>query len=425
LIVEAWRDQVHYRLLSAFETYREALRRWPDDRAILGSFSNALSNWFHFEEALDVSRRASTLYPKSHEFLHKTQFFLSLLGYREEAVAAARRVTTEYPDNPNVWDELGIRYLSAGLPDSAEAAFRQALKVDPHFLPSLQGEAIVPFYRGNTHLAIDHLERISERTDLSPRDQYTMYYMEYVALSLVKLCVEAGQFQRALELMDEAGRLRSDPVDRLYHERYKIRVLLRTGRYREALGASRRLALYGEEEPEVAATEQFRFIARLGTYANPPRALAGLDSLAEARTALAELSREARNWGNFGKMLLNRATVEVSLAEGDPSTAMKTLEEIERIGYPRVGELAMWHFDRRAEAHVLAGQLLEAASVLEEELRIFGGHAIARYELGKIYGQLGRPEEATEHLTTFLEMWSEADEDLPQLLDARQLLQRL
>jgi len=38
---------------------------------------------------------------------------------------------------------------------------------------------------------------------------------------------------------------------------------------------------------------------------------------------------------------------------------------------------------------------------------------------------MNRPADAEREYTTFLEMWSKADEDLPQLLDARQRLANL
>ena len=73
----------------------------------------------------------------------------------------------------------------------------------------------------------------------------------------------------------------------------------------------------------------------------------------------------------------------------------------------------------------MQGRLDEAAEVHREMLRIYGGHALSHYELGTIYEEMKRPAEAKKEYAKFLEMWSEADEDLPQLIDARKRLAAL
>jgi len=60
-----------------------------------------------------------------------------------------------------------------------------------------------------------------------------------------------------------------------------------------------------------------------------------------------------------------------------------------------------------------------------EMLRIYGGHALSHYELGQIYEEMKRPSDAKKEYAKFLKMWSEADEGLPQLVDARKRLAAL
>ena len=58
-------------------------------------------------------------------------------------------------------------------------------------------------------------------------------------------------------------------------------------------------------------------------------------------------------------------------------------------------------------------------------LRVYSGYALSHYELGKIYQDMGRPADARREFSGFLEMWSEADEGLPQVADAQQRLNEL
>ena len=73
----------------------------------------------------------------------------------------------------------------------------------------------------------------------------------------------------------------------------------------------------------------------------------------------------------------------------------------------------------------MAGRPEEAAEVHRDLLRIYGGHALSHYEIGVIYDEMGRTTEAKSEFKIFLEMWSKADEGLPQLVDARQRLANL
>jgi serine/threonine protein kinase len=71
------------------------------------------------------------------------------------------------------------------------------------------------------------------------------------------------------------------------------------------------------------------------------------------------------------------------------------------------------------------GVVYKAAEVHRDMLRVFGGHALSHYELGQIYEEMKRQADAKKEYTKFLEMWSEADEGLPQLVDARKRLAAL
>jgi len=49
----------------------------------------------------------------------------------------------------------------------------------------------------------------------------------------------------------------------------------------------------------------------------------------------------------------------------------------------------------------------------------------AFYRLGQIYEKQGNPKEAVSHYRKFLELWKDADPDIPELTDARARLDLL
>jgi hypothetical protein len=73
----------------------------------------------------------------------------------------------------------------------------------------------------------------------------------------------------------------------------------------------------------------------------------------------------------------------------------------------------------------MMGRLEEAAAVHENLLRIMGGHAVSRFAIGELFEEMNRPGDAEQEYKTFLDMWSEADEGLPQLVVAEERLAAL
>jgi tetratricopeptide (TPR) repeat protein len=70
---------------------------------------------------------------------------VNALGYRlagegraEQAIQAFRINTRAYPRSANTFDSLAEALLNAGYRDAAIASYRQALAVEPGFVPSAQ-----------------------------------------------------------------------------------------------------------------------------------------------------------------------------------------------------------------------------------------------------------------------------------------------
>ena len=78
-----------------------------------------------------------------------------------------------------------------------------------------------------------------------------------------------------------------------------------------------------------------------------------------------------------------------------------------------------------AKLYVTLGRHAEAAATLKELYRINKGRWLTQYELGQIYQDMGRREDAIAAYNTFLGGWSEADEGLAQLVDAKRQMTKL
>ena len=115
----------------------------------------------------------------------------------------------------------------------------------------------------------------------------------------------------------------------------------------------------------------------------------------------------------------------IALTENDPTTALEMLDKMYEQGIGFGGLFEFETHEARARTHHMAGRLAEAAAVHNELLRHCRGHALSHYELGVIYEEMERKGDAKREFSKFLDMWSKADEGLPQLVDARHRLAAL
>ncbi|UCG52217.1 MAG: protein kinase [Candidatus Latescibacterota bacterium] len=399
--------------MTAIETSRELLARWPDDQQVLYDLCLRLFYMWYFDEAAALSGQGLELYPADQVFLNVYGSSLACIGRSDEALKVAHACVRQYPEQPNPWDDLGLHYLEIGLPDSAETAFRKALEIDPDFSSSREGLAYCDYSRGDVDGAVGKLEAILESVDLSESDRIRILTDLSSRPSLTVLHVAAGRIEKALDLFDEAWRSSTGPdTGRELGERAQL--YLTIGRPGEALPLAR--ALWEEAE-----FDYHRFTAK----AYEARALVALDSLEAARAVFAEfraLEKESRR--PESAMAYNIAAV-IALAEGDSEGALDALGNMRRRGVRPGGLDDIQLRENLALAYRMGGQLEEAARVLQELVSVYGGHALAHYRLGHVYEEMGRSVEAKNEYTKFLEKWANADEGLPQLTDARRRLETL
>jgi len=214
-------------------------------------------------------------------------------------------------------------------------------------------------------------------------------------------------------------------VDRFYHARYRCRYLLRAGRPEEALrwveATATKLAESGGTTVE---SLQLAGIARYTSLEFRAKALVALDSLDAGRVAAAALMQAAAEFGDHVRIQALVVYAMIALAEEDRVAAHDLLEQLAGMS-AGLGGPAIDNFEVRASLLRLLGRPDEAVAVHKELLKVYGGHAISHYQLGRLYEDMDQSEDAVREYERCLEMWADADEGLPQLVDARQRLAML
>jgi serine/threonine protein kinase/tetratricopeptide (TPR) repeat protein len=402
--LEAYRYDLNGELGKAIATYKEMLVRWPDDRETLQNLVERLALHWSSDQVVTVAEKGLALYPDDAviggtAYLHS----LEAVGRTHDALGATRVYVKRHPDNPNAWDELGRRYLTLGLPDSAEAAFKRAVELDPQWYPEVF--SCCAYHAGDVERAIEILEGILDLTDLPPADRVRMMITSMFNPYLAALYREAGRFRDALVVCKETRQYVSSPGAQQSNEMRIGSVLMSLGRAGEVLDKMQELLELGNR--------QWLVFGLLGS------AMVAVGDLDGARSVVETLYDMQEQQGAKARSLALKIEAEVSLAENRPDKALDALHEMKQQGVSFGGFYDIDHRTATARALKMAGRLEEAAEVHRSMLRAYGGHALSHYELGIIYEAMGRHGEAMEEFSVFLEMWSQADEGLPQLENAR------
>ena len=116
---------------------------------------------------------------------------------------------------------------------------------------------------------------------------------------------------------------------------------------------------------------------------------------------------------------------DIALAEGNAQAALDVLRKMGQSGVPLGGLHDIERRESVARALRMLGRFDEAVAELETLLAIYGSHAVAHYQLGLVYQDMGRTGEAEQSYNAFLDAWSQADAGLPRVTDARRRLQEL
>jgi tetratricopeptide (TPR) repeat protein len=410
--LDAWRERLEERDAEAISNYREMLARWPDDRDVLNDLLFLLYYLWYYDETVETAAQALELYPDDAMFGLFYGHSLAFIGRTGESVAAMQRYAEQHDQNPNAWDALALRYLAAGMPDSAEAAYRKALSIHAHFFLSQWGLGYCDYMRGDIERAIQTFELVLAKSDATAADSLALFTDVIFWPGLALLNAEAGRFQAALDVFEKAKQgvsLREGPRQL----QGRIHLLLRMGRAADALRVADEVTTRAETRSARLSAKHYRI-----------RALVALDSLDAARASAADLLAEEKGGAPRPFFRLRTAT-DIALAEGEPDKALQALDEMIRHGVPDGGLYDIERRESLARAQHMAGRSKQAVETLRELLRIYGSHVVARYQLGLVYEDMGRDADARAEYDAFLKAWARADDGLPQIADARARLSSL
>ncbi len=364
-----------------------------------------------------------------HSTLHNgVGYSLQFLGRYAEALPHFKAYARLRPNEPNPHDSLGEAYLLTGQPEKALENFAHALEVDPSFLISYRGRAWAYGMLGRYDEALGELaelEKILTRTD---RPLTVTYFMKAFILSRVGRYREADEQIRqgirsakSLKHLERQGRF----------ELFSALLALERGDYPRAVEAVSRAQEIIPQVPSKGQGNHMAVVAHLLAGAAEVRAgrLAAARAQLESASKLYDAGREGQNWwyrcleGEIALAAGDLAAAGAAFSAGEPELKMFFDRSfLERSVFANHLPFRDWPARIKSARGDMAGAIEAYRKLLTPDISSKWTTALEPrdvLELARLLDQAGAREAARKEYRRFLELWKDADPELPELAQAK------
>jgi tetratricopeptide (TPR) repeat protein/DNA-binding winged helix-turn-helix (wHTH) protein len=364
LHINAWYAIANLDYPGAARTLRQLIAQHPLEVEAYWRLGRLLLGEEQYEEAIDVLKRGLVVDAEAKDVYNALGVTYRDIGRHDEAIAMSERYVQLAPDEPNARDSLALAYQGAGLYEQALEEYRLALHLNPEFEVALLHLGNLYFQLGRYREAIRHYER-------------------YIRMA-------SSDWDRAWGY----GRIAWVHRRKGDIERAALAARKEMNYEKSSIGSSLLVAL---ERGDRATVE--RLEGQL--FAQGPYTERGL------RPALRSVYYFRGH---------------VALKSGRAAEAVENFKEVLK-HRPLIWDIDSFE-DCLANAHLELGQVDEAIAEYERILRLNPNYPLAHYHLARAYERKGLPERARISYERFLQVWKDADADLPEVVAARERLSK-
>lgn len=364
LNISAWYAIANLDYSNAIREYREIINQYPFETEAYWHLGRLLASEGRTEEAVSVMREGLAIDSEAKDIYNTLGGILSEMNRHEEAIATRSRYVALVPDEPNAYDSLGLAYQWQGDYSRAIENYNRALELNPKF-----------------DIALIHLANVR---------------------------IQIGQYQQAISLLEKYVQIAPSENERSRGYDHLAAVYLKKGNLEQA----DKYALEAMKTRKGFLWYSF-VTARLRGNAKSTKDL-------EERifAPIAASDRGARVKRRFEFYYRGY----IALKNGRADEAIAHFKEAVSLPPP------IWHIDSYedclANAYLELGRYEEAIAEYERVLQLNPNYPLARLHLGQAFERKGLPEKAAENYKFFLQIWNQADEDIPELKVAQNFLRQ-
>jgi serine/threonine protein kinase/Tfp pilus assembly protein PilF len=429
----------------ARELWKEAVALDPEfawAHASLGRcyyyFNDRQTGEAHFEKALSLLDRLT-----EREKLWIIPQIESTRRNREEAARRYGIYLSRFPDDRTGWHNLGYNYMMNKQYDDALKAFKKALEIDPQHGSSIVNIATCYNAMGENQLAVDYYQKAFE---LNP-ESLTHANLNH---EFGQVYIRMGEFQKAQEVFEKmmskenwrkARGHRSLALMHMYRGQYNMAIdhlkesILLNQAANEVLSELRDRLFLAAAYQVKGMKDAFRkeldaaVALRAKRHIDPwylqiaQKLYVRNNMVTESKALSKEMAGKMDENRTTDRMLLTLCRGEIAIADKNFDDAINHFE----IAYK--DRMDNYVLESIAFAYLKKGDMDKTISNYEQLIsrhKTGGEHQEywiqTHYRLGKIYEDMGDKAKAVQYYEDFLNLWKEADADIPMLIDAKKRL---
>jgi len=410
-----------------FRILSQIARKYPKEKYVyflLAYYFSTVQK--SFEKAIEYYNKALELDPNDGMVLNHLAYEYANLGDYAKAMEYLKRYAAVCPGDANPFDSMGDIYLQMGQYDDAIAQYKQALFVMPDWGHAMIQIGDICGLREDYIQAMQWYDTLIAKA-LSIRARSTGYYNKALYSQL------SGHIDQAQCNLDTARALSEPIADTVGIVTVEfLRALTYYHQGRLWLSQIHFKDCY-DHLPDNAFNEIF-YDFFLGLIDLKQEELDSAKTwLAAIRQLLAEGDIEYKDWTQFfhdvlyAEVLLVQDSIEKSIAVSSNISKYK-LEIVGGLFFttphiPRDVLARAYHKKGDIEKSIIEYEKLTNPDPNKRN-RMFI-YPLWHYELAKLYEEKGEKSKAIEQYEKFLEIWKDADKDLPEPHDARKRLAKL
>jgi len=417
--VYIWR--VEKKLEKAILIFEKLVELYPNEPDYYFDLAVCLNRQKRYSDAMKRCEKVLELAPDDGRVYNQLGWIFYGQNKLDKAIKALRKYASLSPGDANPYDSMAEIYFRSGEIDSAIVYWENAKKTQPEWI-LFNLISYCYALKENYDRAIEWSAPKDERFGLL-RPLYSALYHYFTGAEETAL----SDLKPITQISDSAAKIKNSGYTAKYWaERLKASIYYDLGEYNLSKSAMKKWVNYRKSK-NPSGLYDFFFHRHFG-FIHVKQGQ--IDS---ARSYLNLLSHK----NPFDEYYYNMLYGEILFAEDSLDKAIQVYPQKSPFEINNNDLLAPfifnYHFskDLRAKAYIKRGDLEKAISeyenliIIKPEVDCRLIYPKYHYRLAKLYEKVGKKNKAIEQYEKFLEIWKNADEDLPELIDAKKRLSNL
>lgn len=416
-----------------FRIRKELAKKYPKEKRVHADLGDYYYGRKLYSDAIQEYNKALELDPNYGYVINSLAYLFADMGNSEKSIEYFQRYASVSPGDANPFDSMGDLYFKIGDLDAAIAKYKEALDAKPDFGSDWKIAYIYALKEDYTE-AMKWVDQFILKAPSAGRKAEAYLWKDYYDYWLGSLDQCLGDLDRVQEFAEEAGSewwnaFSVHLIGCVYYDQGKLE--LSRQNYKNSFTLFLKTSPSLESYFIAAYNFQFSMLDLKEGQIDSARS-----KLAQMESLLPEIGSSYKDKIEYQCCVLH---AEVLLAEDSVDKAIAVCKNITPLeipsmhsGWTLVYNLPFAATDVLAKAYRQKGEL-EKAIAEYERLITFNPSSKERrlipprfhYRLAKLYEEKGVKAKAIEQYDKFMEIWKDADRDLPELIDAKKRLAKL